>query len=56
MTKLPNMKRWSDAKVEKELGFALLAADANHVENMAWVEAVMAEAKRRIAMVEAGAA
>ena len=47
MAKIPNMKRWSDEKLEKELAFARAAKDERHPENMAWLAACEAEMDRR---------
>ena len=47
MTKLPNMKRWSDQKLDMEHSFAILASDASDPANVAWVAAVKAEKARR---------
>jgi hypothetical protein len=42
-----NMKRWSDAKLDKELAFARAAKDENDPANLAWLAACEAEANRR---------
>lgn len=47
MTKAPNIKRWSDQKLEMELGFAFLALDENHPENVAWLTKLKIESLRR---------
>lgn len=48
MTKtFPQMKRWTDAKLDMEHSFAILASDANDPANIAWVAAVKAEKARR---------
>ena len=45
--RLPNMRRWTDAKLAKELAFAEAFAPAKSPEETAWLEAVRAEARRR---------
>ena len=45
MTK-PRMKKWTDAKLELELGFAVLSND-NSPECKAWLAAINAEIDRR---------
>lgn len=47
---MPNMKRWSDAKLEKEHYFALAAKDENCPDNMKWLADVCAEMDRRNAI------
>lgn len=44
---MTNMKRWSDAKLDKELTFALAAKDDGHAGNLEWLASVQAEAERR---------
>jgi hypothetical protein len=44
--KMPNMRRWTDAKLEKELAFAYAAHDESEV-SAKWIIALEAEAKRR---------
>ena len=53
MMKLPNMKRWSDQKLDREFAFAVMASDADHPENLAWVAAVKDEHRRRKSLVAA---
>jgi hypothetical protein len=51
---MPNMKRWSDAKLEKEIFFAKPANDGSP-ESLAWIAALDAEAARRNAIDEGAA-
>lgn len=46
MTKTPNMKKWTDAKLSKEIAFSIPANDGSP-ECLAWMVALKAEAKRR---------
>lgn len=50
MSKLPNMKRWSDAQLDKELAFAIAASDEDHAENQAWITKFKIEVVRRKAL------
>ena len=49
---MTNMKRWSDAKLDKEMTFARAAKDDSHPENLAWLAACEAEANRRDSAAE----
>jgi hypothetical protein len=46
----PNMSRWSDAKLDKELAFARAAKDESHPANLEWLAACEREAEVRKAM------
>lgn len=41
------ISQWSDAKLDRELCFAIAAQDDNHPENIAWLDAIRAEALKR---------
>lgn len=47
MTKHPNIKRWSDEKLDREISFASLAIDANHPETTQWWTLLCTEHVRR---------
>lgn len=49
---MTNMKRWSDAKLDKELYFARGFKDNNCPENLAWLAACEAESNRRDSAAE----
>lgn len=44
---MPNMKRWSDAKLDKETAFAQAALNPNDQQTVAWLRACFAEMHRR---------
>jgi hypothetical protein len=44
--KAPNMARWSDAKLSKEIAVSIPANDGSR-ESAEWMAALKAEAKRR---------
>ena len=58
MTNHPNrnitakMRRWDNAKLDRELRFGRAALDDNHPENVAWLRALEVEADRRSRMSE----
>ena len=41
------MRKWTDAKLDKELAFARAARDETHPENMRWLAQLLAEDSRR---------
>lgn len=41
------MRRWSDAKLDKELSFAQYARDNNDTQNLAWLNALYQENGKR---------
>ena len=47
-SKAPNIKRWSDQKLETELGRAVLSRDVcGNAENLAWITKLKIEVVRR---------
>lgn len=47
---MTNMRRWSDAKLEKESVFAVAAFDSKCPHNVAWLNAIQAEMDRRASL------
>lgn len=43
MAKSPNIKKWSDAKLDKEIAFARAAIDTNDVRTVQWLDALVIE-------------
>jgi hypothetical protein len=50
-TAMPRIKRWTDAKLEKEIVFA--GADLYTLEGIKWAEMLQAERDRRAALAKA---